>query len=236
MKKFLLLIISIFFLYGENEYVCPNPRDYSIRFQTNTTGNIKIIGNINVCKKGDNGKCEALSDNTTNNKVNIMYKDGDQNKITKNSSAAKLILPAGSKVLWAGLYWQGYLYDKNNNVKYESKKVLLGYQTLKEFNSTKLVNYENIYADNYNYVYFNAKRMYYQGFKDITNYVKNHKNGWYWVGNIITSIGKPPGGSYGGWAIALVYQDKNEKLKNLVIYDGYHGIVTQTMKKMQKIM
>ncbi|BCD62675.1 hypothetical protein NitYY0826_C1558 [Nitratiruptor sp. YY08-26] len=203
---------------NESEFICANPKEFSIVYTANEHGNIKLIGNTNICYK-KNGQCQNPG-RRNNNNIYAHWKDGDKNAATKNSSAAKLKLPANSEILWAGLYWQGYLAgsDVSTTNQQKTKNIKLGYTP--DLNNKK-VTYTTITASRLNHVYFSSSRWYYQGYADITDFVKDHGNGWYWGADIFTTLGKPTGGTLAAWSIAIVYQNKNEVFRNLTIFDGY---------------
>ena len=232
MKKLLLMLILLETIFAStnlsnsypsiNDYTCANPKQFSIIYTTNKHGNIVLIGNTNICKM-ENGKCVDPGDEANNN-IYAHNKDGDDNIDTDNSSAALLNLPEGSKVLWAGLYWQGYLANSDVPSKQQLvDKIDFGYTPdLKN----KDVSYKEIKAQRLNHVYFSNDRWYYQGFADVTDYVKEHGNGWYWGANIITTLGQPKGGALGAWSLAVVYENPKEKFRNLTIFDGYISLAS----------
>ncbi len=207
------------------KYECANPKAFSIIHQENTQGNIKLIGNTNICRPKDNdpstGECVDPGD-ATNNSTNAIWRKGDSNSNTNNSSAAKLVLPAGSKIIWAGLYWQGYFALSNSNklaqAQQKSPEIKLGFTFNKGLQN---VTYTSLTADRLNHVYFSSSRWYYQGFKDVTDYVQAHGTGWYWGADLQTTLGKPAGGTLGAWSIAIIYNDENDTIKNLTVFDGY---------------
>jgi len=170
-----------------------------------------------------NGSC-GNPGTATNNSINMMNNDYDDingtidnGATTINSSAAYLAIPAGKTVLWAGLTWQGYMVDKTAQQKEAGHTIKYKYA-----NDT----YQSVTNAQMNWVYFNASRFYYQGFVDITNYVNAHKGGYYWVGDIATTEGKPAGGSFGAWSITVVYQDFNEDFRNISVYSGYQAFAS----------
>lgn len=204
-----------------DSYSCANPKDFNIAFTDNIRGNMITVGNTNMCYN-DGGTCGDPG-NRRNNSINMMYSDpdGSSNTTTFNSSSTTFQLDADSKIQWAKLYWQGYLVSETNAVKSSAKQVLFktpttGYQTI-----------DNSFDDyDYNWVYFTADRYYYQGSANVTSLVQNSGAGTYTVANIVSQLGTPAGGSYGGWSLVIVYKNENQSLKNLTVFDGYQGVVT----------
>ena len=92
-------------------------RAFTRRFGVKTTGDVVMIANsVLTCP----GSCTAIQDGTTamnNNNVVMAYIDADGAAAsplaaggtiaTFDSSSSSYTLPAGAKVLFAGLYWGG---------------------------------------------------------------------------------------------------------------------------------
>ena len=209
---------------------CANPKSFDIVFQSNDHSKMIMAGNTNLCKRlgssghtcDPNGASRSESNNDIymiNNDYDNIENETDSSKTTLNSSAAYVDIPTDKEVLWAGLFWQGYFagtYTENDKSEGESVKFK------QEGN-----NYDSITGD-MRWVYFSSTRMYYQGFADVTDYVKTHGGGYYWVGDIATSEGQPIGGSYGGWSLAVVYRDNSEKFRNTTIFYGYEALASTT--------
>jgi hypothetical protein len=88
-------------------------RDYAVRFTRNAQGDITGTGNTLVTCLDDDAKCAAARDGTANGVDNnnntraVRYVDIDTDPRTFDSSAATLGLPAGARILFAGLYYGG---------------------------------------------------------------------------------------------------------------------------------
>ena len=67
----------------------------------------------------------------------------------------------------------------------------------------------------------------YQGMADVTEYVKTHKKGNYWVGGVQTTEGF---NLSAGWSLVVVVQDKTQtrKLKNITLFDGFQAVWKNT--------
>ncbi len=209
------------------DFTCANPKDYDIIYRGNAHSKMIMAGNTNLCKrKGKTGHvCQTnVSTSTTNNNIFMINDDyddiigeADYTATLHNSSAAYVDIPKDKKVVWAGLFWQGYMAgtltdaDKRKGREIKFKQEGDTYQT---------------YTDgDMHWVYITDKRMYYQSFVNVTKYVKSHGGGYYWVGDIATSEGTPEGGSYGAWTLAVVYEDDNEPFRNTTIFYGYKGLM-----------
>ena len=221
-----IFLVSFFTNSFATDFTCANPKSFDKAFSTNTYSKLILIGNTSLCSDSNSdGVCEDPG-TATNNSINMIYNDydningtSDSNSTLLNSSAAYLDMPAGKTVLWAGLFWQGYMVDwtdpkkeTGHTIKYKHESD--SYQT--ELNAEM------------NWVYFSSTRFYYQSFIEITDYVNTNGPGYYWVGDIATTEGQPVGGSFGGWSIAVVYEDENEDIRNITLYHGYQGFAGST--------
>jgi uncharacterized repeat protein (TIGR01451 family) len=176
-------------------------RPFSIRYTTNTNGNVTQIGNtVMACST-----CTAI--NNTSTMINF---DGDTDASTFNSSSADLTIPSGSKILWAGLYWGARSASANIGQVLFKTPSSFGYNSV---NASQLDTAVGGQGNEYG------------GFADVTSLVSSGGGGTYWVGNIQTTTGG--GGQWGGWSLIVAYANNNEPLNNITVFDGYR-IVSNT--------
>jgi len=229
----------------ENPYACSSPRPFNARVRYNLHGDLIAIGNSNICS--DNADYDGICDtNQTvrNDLYNIIYVNENSSPQIPvqnsqydifNTSEANLTLPDGAEVVWAGLYWQGEIWDVKETTQFN--KFDKAYKVL--FKAPGDSDYQELEADDFNFVFvktrtptwlgalydykgLNRYEVHYQGFKDVTDIVKNAGSGEYWVANIQATIGKlwyP--GVEAGWTLQIIYKDPNAKYRNLNIYDGF---------------
>jgi len=103
-------------------YTCSNPHAFELRKNLVLTGDLIAIGNSNICADTDkNGICD-LNQKKRNDTSNIIdINSTSSNAVSsepsnlRNTSSAELILPPGATIVWAGLYWQGAVWDVNTN-------------------------------------------------------------------------------------------------------------------------
>src|SRR2546428_534004 len=145
-------------------------RPFTLRFDTNTLGDIAIIGNTLLTSTNpavrDFTAPAALLVNNANNMVRV---DVDSDTNTFNSSSANLTIPAGGSVLYAALYWGAgtnagaggvaAVSPTNNN------KVLLSFNGGAYSTVTAATNVDTEVAGRY------------QGSRDITTYVQTNGSG-----------------------------------------------------------
>ncbi|MDR3346649.1 MAG: hypothetical protein LBS73_05700 [Campylobacteraceae bacterium] len=193
-----------------------NNRTFKIKSKDNIKGDIVIFGNTIL---GEGGVC-ATEDKNNNFIDSITYFNKVPGLSTFSSSSSKLILPTGSTIVKAYIYWQGRAtvggvnnnYDKARKIKLKTPKGVYDLSA----NGTE-VNWKK-----------QPKSIPYQATKDITEYVRDGGAGDYAVGDLFTDTGggvtTTESGAYGGWAIVVVYENSAESLKNITIYDGYDYI------------
>jgi len=177
-------------------------RTFTPRFNTQTTGDVTLIGNtLMTC--GGGGQCaNALNGgngNVSNQNFTMQYVDVDGDPTTFSSSAATLSLPAGATVLWAGLYWGGSSADPARD---RARFALPGGA------------YANVTAQQ-----LDALGDAYQGFLDVTAAVRGAGNGTYRVADVRST----PGVSdvWAGWGLIVVYHLDTALSRNLTVADGF---------------
>jgi len=197
-------------------------RPFTVRYQVNTQGNILIIGNTQEsCSSSGTATitpssgptCNVSASSTiNNNSVQMAFIDYDTDPSTFNATRATLTLPAGSTVLWAGLYWGG---SRGGSIPPPNPanigQVLLRYGT----GSYVPVNATQIDTG------IAHPQDPYSAFADVTSFVQAHGSGDYWVANLQASRGTVGGGTFAGWSLVVVYSDPSEPLRNLTVYDGF---------------
>jgi hypothetical protein len=216
-----------------NSFTGTNYRDFSLLYGANLHGDMKIFGNtilgerqclnwqwqwggwgigwIQVCASYANSTvCPAA--NTNNAEIQTRFWDVDGDASTFNSSSSQLIMPAGSVVKKAYLYWQGLA-------------------AINEFNSARTIKFKSPASDyitleapasQMNWSQYNSYYPY-QAMIEITEQMNGA--GEYVVADLTTTEGQIAGlGTYGAWSIVVVYENLENTMKNISIYDGYQAI------------
>lgn len=191
-------------------------RAHTARFSDNGNLDVVIIGNaIMTCANGTsqtNACTNALStaSNGRNDDFTIRYIDIDTDSTTKSSSAASLNIPAGSNVVFAGLYWQGNAVSGANNAQVKLRTPRMGsYTTLNGSVDEAALT-------------LGGTTESYQGFIDVTGWVQAGGNGEYLVADVKSSNANT--GASAGWGLAVVYENPNEPLRNVTVFDGFRVI------------
>lgn len=194
-------------------------RSFTPRFALNAAGDITIAANANTtCSQlpKDTGAGATCTDAQTlgtlpeaNNGHTIVNVDVDADATTFNSSRARLNVPAGATVAFAGLYWGGFsTATSRNTVRWATPASAGAYTTL-----TATVVDDNAAA---------GTGSAYQGFADVTSAVSAAGAGIYTIANITTTVAVT--GNYAGWSLVVVYRLATEPTRNMVVYDGYQRV------------
>lgn len=206
-------------------------RSYSLIYSENLKGNTTMFGNtllhivnnsaVNLNKMNDN----SANGNSTygNDQENMQYVDIDGNTgegaVTRNSSSADLILPAGTNTIkLARLYWGGRINYWDFNLDSESNRTI----KIRKGNVGAYFDVTALGIDESSISWFDTE---YQAYADITTLVKQLGAGTYTVGNVPLSTGSiSGGGSHGGWAIVVVYENEASNYNSVRIYDGFQKV------------
>jgi uncharacterized repeat protein (TIGR01451 family) len=191
-------------------------RAFSERFSTNVNGDVYIIGNTAMTCNGGCGAQNGAGDNGSYTMVYVDI-DGTGYSNTNQSSAATLSLPAGSTVLWAGLYWQGDSSAANRNTV-----------TLQ----TPLSGATTITASQVDFISGQgcggncSATERYGAFADVTALVAAGGSGTYTVRGIKSMPGYR--NTYAGWGLAVAFRNNSLPLRNLTIFDGLQDVTTSS--------
>jgi len=188
---------------------------FAPRFSTNDNGAIALFGNNLMTCPDTNGSCagaRAATNNVNNNSFVMRMLDVDGEPDTFNSSASQVDLPAGSTVLWAGLYWGARLQgDVNaNDATTPSNQMLFRIPG---------GDYQPISSD----ASFGptAGDGAYQEFADVTGLVSSAGSGAYWAANVAAARGND---RYAGWSLIVAYRSPDLPLRNLTVFDGFNDV------------
>jgi len=208
--------LFVFSLYAENS---SGGRNFELRHQENLFGDVRVLGNTVLCVLDKNGQCTKPPKESN---ANIKLEKAPV-------SYSTLSIPTKSTIIYARLYWQG---RGKQQTKWNAKSKSLA-STIQFKNKTN--SWHTFHADildtnkynNWNIPIYSASAI-------VTDYVKAHGNGKYYINTkkFYTHTGKtwdqnPQDGlgSYGAWVLVVVYQDPDEpKARNVSIFDGYKTV------------
>lgn len=196
-------------------------RAFSPRYSTITNGDIVGIGNINMHCDATAGNAAqqtaclnsrthtagsgGLNNNSTG--VSMIHLDVDGDGSTFNSSRATLNLPAGSTVLFAGLYWSAQAPASTAN-RNQVRFALPG------------GGYATITADQFDSLTGSSSRIDYQGFADVTAQVSAAGNGEYAIANIANGY-NATNNTWAGWSLVVAYRNSGLPMRSLSVFDGW---------------
>ncbi len=212
---------------------------------TNIYGDILSIGNQSICEQDNNGHCiepsYMVNDLIEQKQINL---DNAHTYFT-NATNAYLQLKPDDRVIWAGLYWMGRI-DKTQSGAMEkiskAPTVYLRHDSEARYirvnadrDAEAIDNDGNLITgvDKFNFIndstYFD-----YQGMADVTEYVRTHKSGTYWVANVQSSEGD---NISAGWNLVVIVMDTAEiptrNLRNITVFDGFQGVWKSTNEMAQ---
>ncbi|MEV5966546.1 hypothetical protein AB0L70_32560 [Kribbella sp. NPDC051952] len=194
-------------------------RDFTKVFGSQTNGAIRITGNT-LLRCGTSAACKAaLAGGTTgasNNDWVMELLDTDSDTSTESSSAASVNLPAGAKVLYAGLFWGAARGAGRGGTatKADGKEM--------KFRLPGETAYQTMTASRTDYLNTGSKNDY-SSYVDVTSLLQASGNGQYWGADVPTGTGAD---RYAGWSLVIAYQQANEPLRDLSVFDGYARVTS----------
>jgi RNA polymerase sigma factor (sigma-70 family) len=160
--------------------------------------------------KKEDGCAKALKregDRRDNDFWDMAPLDLDRDAATKSSSSARLDLPAGTKVLWAGLYWSGVADgDGCGPVTARVRPPGGAYRTIRSSRAEcgRLPD-------------FSA----YQAFADVTDLVRSSGGGEWWGADVPT---RPGTSHYAGWSLVVVVDDPKAPYQQAMVLAGARAL------------
>jgi uncharacterized repeat protein (TIGR01451 family) len=197
-------------------------RALSARFATNTQGDIAIAANsiescldaLTVCANVRNAVGGSGDSGNNNNSRTMTWIDADQDPATFDSSSADLTLPAGARVLFAGLYYGGRLTKATGG----SDPPNTAARNTVLFKAPGDAGYRSVTATQ-----VDDASTQYQGFVNVTGIVAAAGAGTYWTANVQLGTGLSDASS-GGWSLVVAYGDPAAPSRNLSVFDGLQNV------------
>ncbi len=208
------LLLSAFYVQSSHAQVTRNFED---RVSFNVNGNITMVGNTLLTCDDDIWNCSWIQSGnwTSSNAIDMNYVNVDSPAGFNNSSSATLSIPNGATVLHAELYWGG----RHNNSGSDRNKI-----RIKAPGSGSYTEVTAHTIDTFSSEGSSGSRPY-QASADVTQIITNGGSGNYTVGDLKAKTGNDSLGFYGGWALAVVYQDNTEPFRRLMLFDGAATVV-----------
>ncbi|MDO8209118.1 DUF11 domain-containing protein [Conexibacter sp. CPCC 206217] len=196
---------------------------FDVRFSANDTGAIWVTGDTLMTCPAADATCAAAQQGTatgaalSNNAYSMRYVDVDGDPATFDSSTSTYAPPAGSSVLFAGLYWGGRVTSGGGGGAAAVSAASRGSVLLRVPGSPggAYVPLTGAVADS------TAVPGAYTGFADVTSSVQAAGAGQYSVANVQAGTGLD---RYAGWSLVVAYRSDSQPLRNLIVFDGLAAI------------
>jgi uncharacterized repeat protein (TIGR01451 family) len=193
-------------------------RDFRPRFSTNASGDIAIVGNtletcqaaVADCVNARKGEGSALNNN------GFVMERVDTSSTMFDSSSARLTLPAGARVLFAGLYY-GARTTAGTKGKAAPDATAAGLRTV-DLKPPGTVGFERLSAAVDQSTEVTGA---YAAFVDVTAQVRRSGSGVYTVANVQAATGED---RYAGWALVVAYEAFGDPPRNLTVFDGLQSV------------
>ncbi|KAA3638559.1 MAG: DUF11 domain-containing protein, partial [Proteobacteria bacterium] len=208
------LIINVLLAFSGHAQVI---RSFENRASFNVNGNITMTGNTLMTCGSSVSNCQGIQNGqvSASNYIDMVYVNVDPAAGYNNSSSATLTLPVGASVLHAELYWSA----RHNGNDANRNRI-----RIKAPGSGSYVRVTAHTIDTYGSEGESGSRPY-QASADITQMVQSAGSGQYTVADLRAKTGEDGLGFYGGWAIAVVYQDNSQPFRRLMLFDGAARVV-----------
>lgn len=203
-------------------------------------GDAVVVGN-NILSKDAKAPFNDIA--ITNDDIDMVFVDVDENENTFSSSSASLLLPKNhKKIKYAALYWSAtYSYEKGYRQESAVQFLFQGKRITKrdKISNVKLKLPNQTYKDIKGKVIFDGARdatftlnSPYVCMADVTKLLRNTNtvNGVYTVANVIATEGFVSGGSAAGWLLYVVYEAATKKPKYITTYNGFAHVSNAPVK------
>ncbi len=193
-------------------------RAFTPRFSANASGDIAIVGNtLETCQAAAADCANARKgDGSSLNNNSFVMERVDVDGTMFDSSSARLSLPAGARVLFAGLYY-GARTTAGTKGKAAPDPSPAGLRTV-DLKPPGAAGFERLTA-----VVDQSSEVTgaYGAFVDVTSQVRRSGSGVYTVANIQAATGED---RYAGWALVVAYEAFGDPPRNLTVFDGLQSV------------
>ncbi len=193
-------------------------RAFTPRFSTNANGDIAIVGNtLETCQTSVPDCANArtgLGTVLNNNNFSMVRVNTDSAAL--DSSSARLSLPGGARVLFAGLYY-GSRTNAGTGGKSAPDSSLAGLSKV-DFKAPSASGFDRLTASVDQSTDVTGA---YAAFVDVTGQVQRAGSGVYTIANVQSATGED---RYAGWALVVAYEAAGEPPRNLTVFDGLQSV------------
>jgi uncharacterized repeat protein (TIGR01451 family) len=193
-------------------------RAFAPRFSTNASGDIAIVGNtLETCQnsEADCATARAGKGTVLNNNSFVMGRV-DVDHTGSDSSSARLSLPAGARVLFAGLYYGARTTaGTSGKAAPDTAASALSRVDLKPPGSSAFERLTGQLDES------TDVKGAYGAFADVTGQVRRGGSGVYTVAGVQAATGLD---RYAGWALVVAYEAAGDPPRNLTVFDGLQSV------------
>ncbi|WP_416974314.1 DUF3344 domain-containing protein [Streptomyces sp. 4F14] len=188
---------------------------FAERYRATQHGGIVRAANTSITCRALTPGCAETQDGQlpgANSDFDMFYVDVDDDPNTYNSSRAEVRLPQGSRVTYARLYWGGNLRVGEQKPPKDNGRVLI---------AEPGGSYKALLADTVTGHRVAGGADAFQASADVTKLVRESGEGLYTVAQVNVAMGKSTAGAWGGWTLVVAYDNRNEPLRHLSLWDGF---------------
>ena len=186
---------------------------FTSRFAQTLHGDLSAVGNT-VMTCPSSASCTTAQSSTTadNNDFTMTRVDVDGDATTFDSSSATVTLPAGSTVVWAGLYWAA---DTSAGTGGAAAPTAASKNAVR----FKIPGgaYQTVTAAAGDVLTSTSQASRYRAFADVTSLMPSGGTGTYWVANLQAGTGSD---RFGGWSLFVAYRNSGQSQRRINVYDG----------------
>jgi uncharacterized repeat protein (TIGR01451 family) len=193
-------------------------RAFAPRFSTNVSGDIAIVGNtLETCQnsEADCANARAGKGSVLNNNSFVMGRV-DVDHTGTDSSSARLSLPAGARVVFAGLYYGARTTaGTSGKAAPDASASALSRVDLKLPGTSGFERLTGQLDES------TEVKGAYGVFADVTGPVRRGGSGVYTVAGVQAATGLD---RYAGWALVVAYEAAGDPPRNLTVFDGLQSV------------
>jgi large repetitive protein len=195
-------------------------RAFNPRFTANASGDIAVIGNtLETCQSAAAGcgLARGATGSTLNNNGFAMERvDVDSDAATFDSSSARLALPDGARVLFAGLYYGSRTTaGTRGKAAPHAAASALGKVELRPPGHSGYERLSGVLDES------SVVTGAYGVFVDVSGQVRRAGSGVYTVANVQSATGED---RYAGWSLVVAYEAAADPPRNLTVFDGLQSV------------
>ncbi|WP_240802070.1 DUF3344 domain-containing protein [Streptomyces sp. A1136] len=194
---------------------------FTQRYQAVQHGGLVRASNSSItCRKEEAPQAEPCAEvkrgaGGVNSDYDMFYTEVDKDPDTYNSTRAELKIPQGAKVSYARLYWGGNLRVGEQKPPEDSGRVLV---------AEPGGAYKEVLADTVVGHRADAASDAYQASADVTPLVRKGGTGMWTVAQLNIAMGRSEAGAWGGWTLVAAYEQPQEPLRRVSLWDGFEGL------------